>query len=127
MGADPVRKLVVPRMWATMIVLPLLTTVADALGVLGAMVAAWLDSDVNMTFFLTTTLTSVKLTDFGGGIIKTVFFGLFISIIACYQGLETTGGTEGVGRSTTRTVVITSVVTLVSDFILTSILLEFGL
>lgn len=127
LGADPVRKLVVPRMWAAIIVLPLLTTLADVLGVLGAMVVARLDSGVNMTFFLTTTLTSVKLEDFVGGLIKTVFFGFFISIIACYQGLSTRGGTEGVGRSTTRTVVITSIVTLVSDFILTSILLELGL
>jgi phospholipid/cholesterol/gamma-HCH transport system permease protein len=127
MGADPVRKLVVPRVLACIIVLPLLTSLSNLLGVLGAMVVAFLVSGVNMPYFLNATLHAVQITDVMGGLVKTLFFGFFISIIACHQGLTTTGGTEGVGQSTTRTVVITSVVTLVSDFVLTSILLQLGL
>lgn len=127
MGADPIRTLVMPRVLASVVVLPLLTTVADVIGVIGAMMVSWLHLSVNPSFFFTTMLSSVKVEDFVGGLIKTVFFGLFMSVIACYQGLRTSGGTEGVGRATTQTVVVTSIVTLVSDFILTTLLLEFGL
>jgi phospholipid/cholesterol/gamma-HCH transport system permease protein len=127
MGADPVKKLVVPRVLAGVIVLPLLTTLADVLGVLGAMVIARVQSGVNMTYFFSSTLRAVTLADLSGGLAKSIFFGFFITLIACHQGLVTTGGTEGVGRSTTQTVVITSIVTLISDFILTNLLLEFGL
>jgi phospholipid/cholesterol/gamma-HCH transport system permease protein len=127
MGADPVRKLVVPRVIAAVISLPLLTSLSNLLGVLGAMVVAFIASDVNMPYFLNATMHSVTIEDVMGGLTKTIFFGFFISVIACYQGLATTGGTEGVGRATTQTVVITSVVTLISDFVLTSILLQLGL
>lgn len=127
MGADPIRKLVVPRVLATTIVLPLLTVLADVLGVLGAMVIARLSSDVGMRLFLESTLRSVTLEDFMHGLTKTVFFGFLLGLIACYKGLNTQGGTEGVGRSTTETVVITSLVTLCADFVLTNLLLGFGL
>lgn len=127
MGADPVRKLVVPRVLATTLVLPLLTILADILGVLGAMVIARVDSDVGMRLFMESTLRSVTLEDFLHGLIKTVFFGFLLGVIACYKGLNTTNGTEGVGRATTETVVITSLTTLCADFILTNILLGFGI
>jgi phospholipid/cholesterol/gamma-HCH transport system permease protein len=127
MGADPVRKLVVPRVAAAIVIMPLLTAMSNLLGVLGAMVVAFLTSDVNMLYFLTATMQAVDISDLMGGLMKTLFFGFFISVIACYRGLSTTGGTEGVGRATTETVVLTSVVTLISDFVLTSILLQFGL
>lgn len=127
MGADPVRKLVVPRVAATTLALPLLTVFADILGVLGAMVVARVDSGVGMTLFLESMLRSVALEDVMHGLVKTVFFGFLLGIIACYKGLSTTGGTEGVGRATTETVVITSLVTLCVDFILTNLLLGFGL
>lgn len=127
MGADPVRKLVVPRVLATTIVLPLLAVLADVLGVLGAMIIARINSDVGMTLFWQSTLTSVTLGDLFHGLIKTVFFGFLLGVIACYKGLHTSGGTEGVGRATTQTVVVTSLVTLCADFILTNILLGFGL
>lgn len=127
MGADPVRKLVLPRVLAATMGVPLLTVLADVLGVAGAMVVAALDSDINMTHFYHSTLGAVALSDFVSGLAKSVFFGFSISLIACYQGLRTRGGTEGVGRATTQTVVITSIVTLISDFVLTKILLEFGL
>jgi len=127
MGADPVKKLVVPRVLAAIVVLPLLTIFADVLGVVGAMGIAKLAEGVNVTFFFNSVIEQVTVADVIGGLTKTLFFGLSISLIACYQGLATTNGTEGVGASTTRTVVITSVTTLIGDFILTSILLSFGL
>ncbi len=127
MGADPVRKLVVPRVLATTLALPLLTIFADILGVFGAMVVARLDSGVGMTLFLESMLRSVTLEDFMHGLVKTVFFGFLLGVIACYKGLSTSGGTEGVGRATTETVVITSLVTLCVDFVLTNLLLGFGL
>ncbi len=127
MGADPIKKLVVPRVIAAVIALPVLTAIADVLGVLGARFIAEIETGVNSTYFLSAVIRSVQISDFAGGIIKTVFFGFFISIIACNRGLSTEGGTEGVGRATTETVVITSVVTLVADFVLTTILIELGL
>jgi phospholipid/cholesterol/gamma-HCH transport system permease protein len=127
MGADPVRKLVVPRVLAATIVLPLLTILANVLGILGAMVAARVDSGVSMTLFYESTLRSVELADLFHGLIKTLFFGFLLGAIACYKGLHTSGGTAGVGRATTQTVVITSLVTLCADFILTNLLLGLGL
>jgi phospholipid/cholesterol/gamma-HCH transport system permease protein len=127
MGADPIKELVVPRVLAGAVVLPLLTAMADVLGVAGAMVIARLDSGVNMTYFVNATLRAVTLEDLLGGLIKTVFFGIAITLIACHNGMSTHGGTEGVGRATTNTVVVTSITTLISDFVLTKLLLELGL
>jgi phospholipid/cholesterol/gamma-HCH transport system permease protein len=127
MGADPVRKLVVPRVVAGTVCLPVLTVLANILGIVGAMAIARIQNGVNTTYFYTSVLSTVGLDDFLGGLLKTIFFGFEITVIACHQGLLTRGGTEGVGRSTTQTVVITSITTLISDFLLTSIFLEFGL
>lgn len=80
-----------------------------------------------MTLFLESMLRSVTIEDFMHGLVKTVFFGFLLGVIACYKGLSTSGGTEGVGRATTETVVITSLVTLCVDFVLTNLLLGFGL
>lgn len=127
MGADPIEVLVVPRVLAAILVLPLLTAFADALGVIGAMVITRLTGNINMTYFFNAMLRSVEVADMAGGLVKTLFFGLTIGLIACYLGLTATGGTQGVGRATTRTVVVSSITTLISDFILTNILLGFGL
>lgn len=127
MGADPVRKLVLPRILASMIVLPLLTMFAVGLGIGGAMAISSVTGDVNPTYFFSAVLQSVHVSDLAGGLLKSLFFGFLLSLIACHQGLSTTGGTEGVGRATTEAVVITSIVTLISDFILTTVLLQFGL
>ena len=127
MGADPVKKLVVPRVAAGLIVLPLLTAFANVVGIGAAMLVARLTADVSFTYFIHATVSSVSFSDIAGGLVKTIFFGYFITLIACYQGLETTNGTEGVGVSTTSAVVSTSLTTLVVDFVLTNILLGLGL
>lgn len=126
LGADPVKKLVVPRVLAAILVLPLMTSMAVAIGIGGGALIASLDSGVNATHFYNTAVDAVTIADFLSGLIKTAFFGFNIAIVACYLGLNTRGGTEGVGRATTQAVVITSVVTLVSDFILTKLILSMG-
>jgi phospholipid/cholesterol/gamma-HCH transport system permease protein len=127
MGGDPIRELVVPRVVACIIALPLLTAFADVLGVTGAGLVVRLSYQINATYFFHAMLRSVSVADVTGGLLKTLFFGLEIGLIACYQGLAASGGTEEVGRATTRAVVISSIVTLVSDFVLTNVLLTFGL
>ncbi len=127
MGADPIKELVVPRVLAGAITLPLLTVLANVLGVAGAMLVARLEAGVNMTYFYHAALRAIDVSDLLGGLIKTVFFGIMITLIACYKGMNTRGGTEGVGRATTETVVVTSICTLVADFILTKVLIELGL
>jgi phospholipid/cholesterol/gamma-HCH transport system permease protein len=126
LGADPIKKLVVPRVLAAVLVLPLMTAMAVSIGVLGGAFIASVESGVNATHFYNTAVHAVTIEDFLSGLIKTVFFGFNIAIVACYLGLETRGGTEGVGRATTQTVVVTSVVTLISDFFLTKLILAVG-
>ncbi len=123
LGADPIRKLVVPRVFAAMIVLPLMTSMSVVLGVIGGAFIASLDSGVSFLSFYNGAWHATTMSDFLSGLSKTVFFGYNIAIVACYLGLNTRGGTEGVGSATTRTVVVTSVTTLVSDFLLTKLFL----
>lgn len=121
MGANPVAKLVVPRVVACVIATPLLTIISSALGVLGGMFITISEAGVSPVFYMDQIWRSIVYEDFVSGIGKTFFFGFFIAIIACYQGLNTTGGTEGVGQSTTRAVVYSSIFIFVSDFFLTKI------
>jgi phospholipid/cholesterol/gamma-HCH transport system permease protein len=123
MGADPVQKLVLPRVLAATIGLPMLTTSAIALGVLGGLLVADLQYAIAPSFYLQTFTTTVTIGDFFAGVSKTFFFGWIIAMVGCYIGLSTTGGTEGVGRATTRAVVVASVAILVSDFFLTRLFL----
>lgn len=127
LGADPVKKLVVPRLLATMIVLPLMSAVAVVIGVLAGAFVSAMDPNVHFYSFVAGALRSVTLSDFVSGVTKTVFFAFNIAIVASYKGMNTRGGTVGVGLATTQTVVISSVVTLIMDFILTRALLEAGL
>jgi len=126
LGADPVKRLVVPRVLAAMIVLPLMSSMAVVLGVIGGAAIADLDAGVNFAHFHHAAWHATTMADFLSGLSKTVFFGFNIAIVACQLGLATRGGTEGVGRATTRTVVVTSVITLISDFLLTKLILSLG-
>jgi phospholipid/cholesterol/gamma-HCH transport system permease protein len=123
MGANPVKKLVVPKLIATVVALPLLTVVADILGIVGGLIISLMELQVNSYYYFTTILENISLHDVGSGIGKTFFFGLIIAVIGCYQGMTTSGGTVGVGRSTTTTVVVISILILVSDFFLTKLFL----
>jgi phospholipid/cholesterol/gamma-HCH transport system permease protein len=126
MGADPIAKLVLPRVVAGAIALPVLTVAANATGIAAAMAMARLESGVSLAQFYQTSVRNVTGGDLLGGLGKASVFGALIALIACHQGLSAKGGTEGVGRATTRTVVLAAVATLVSDFAFTRLLLVFG-
>jgi phospholipid/cholesterol/gamma-HCH transport system permease protein len=123
MGADPVEKLVVPRVLACVLALPLLTIFADFLGVFGGMIIAQVQYSIPAQFYLTTVVTTIEYADFVSGVAKTFVFGWIVGMVGCFVGLRTTGGTQGVGRSTTRAVVVASIAIFVSDFFLTRALL----
>ena len=122
LGADPVQKLVLPRVIAATLVLPLLTVMADVLGIAGGLILSWAQFGIDPSFYLSTIFNTVTVRDFAEGIAKTFVFGWIIAMVGCFAGLSTTGGTVGVGRSTTRAVVIASISVLVSDFFLTQFL-----
>jgi phospholipid/cholesterol/gamma-HCH transport system permease protein len=126
LGADPIKRLVLPRVAAAMFVLPPLSTIAVVLGVLGGAVIASFDIQVPIAHFYHAALRSVTMADFLSGVSKTLFFGFNIAIVACHRGMTARGGTVGVGRAATETVVITSIVTLISDFFLTKFILALG-
>ncbi len=121
LGADPIKKLVTPKMIASMIVLPLLTVSADVVGIFGGLVVSVFELKIDYHYYLDSVWDTIKISDFLSGVGKTVFFGLIISLFGCYYGLSTYGGTTGVGRSTTIAVVTISVLILISDFFLTKL------
>jgi len=118
LGTDPVRKLVAPRMVALLITLPLLTVLADCVGIGGGAFAATSIYGLSISEFLTSVRDGISTDDILGGVIKPTCFALIIGAVACYKGLTTDGGTVGVGRSTTRAVVTASIVVIISDFFL---------
>lgn len=123
LASSPVRKLVVPKVLATTIMLPLLTIIACGLGILGGLIVAVGNLQLSANFYLRSVITSVKYNDLASGVGKTFFFGFAIALIACYNGLRTTGGADGVGRATTATVVTASIAVLIMDFFLTKLFL----
>jgi phospholipid/cholesterol/gamma-HCH transport system permease protein len=125
LGANPIKKLVTPRMLAAMIVVPLLTVSADVVGIFGGLVIALIELPIDASFYLNTIWTTITMDDFLSGIAKTICFGFLIALFGCYYGLHTTGGTMGVGRSTTMAVVTICIAVLISDFFLTKLFLLF--
>ena len=118
LGTDPVRKLVAPRLLALLISLPLLTVLADVLGIFGGWVTAVALYSVPSTLFVNSVRDGISTDDLIGGVVKPIVFSLIIGTIACRQGLGTEGGTVGVGRSTTRAVVLASIVVIIADYFL---------
>src|SRR5918996_3122170 len=123
LGVNHIKRLIVPRVLASLIVFPLLTTLADVLGVLGGMVTMSVERGADMYAYINTTTYWVIPRDFLTGIGKSFFFGAIITLIGCYNGLSTEGGTEGLGRATTATVVHVTLGVIVSDFFLTKLFL----
>lgn len=123
MGADPLQKLVVPRMLAATFALPLLTIVAIFLGVIGGGLISSYQLNITPNFYLTTVTTTVTVEDLISGLSKTFFFGWIIAMVGCHAGLTTQGGTEGVGKATTRSVVVASISIFIADFFLTKVFL----
>jgi phospholipid/cholesterol/gamma-HCH transport system permease protein len=121
MAADPVKKLVAPKLIATLVMLPALTIIGDALGILGGLIVATFTLNLTPGLYLNDVFDSLTLADVASGVGKSFFFGYFIAIVGCYNGLNTTGGADGVGRATTNTVVVAAILVLVSDFFLTKL------
>jgi len=121
LGASPVRRMVIPKVLATMIMLPLLTVLADFLGIMGGMVIAVTEMNLTARYYLESVLDALQLEDVFSGVGKAMFFGHFIALIGCYNGLRVVGGADGVGRQTTNTVVAASIVILASNFFLTKL------
>jgi phospholipid/cholesterol/gamma-HCH transport system permease protein len=133
LGTDPIKKLVTPRVLAALIMLPVLTVINDVVGIIGGNLITTLMVGVPSGVYWRTVWEQIASggftlriipNDFIQGLLKPFVFGGIISITACYFGINTTGGTEGVGQSTTRTVVLSSILILVVDYFLTQILLS---
>ena len=123
MAVSPVRKLVVPRILSTVLMMPILTALADVLGILGGLLVAVIELRMTAQDYLSSIWNTLQISDIMSGLGKTFFFGLEIAAIGCYNGLNVEGGATAVGTATTRTVVIASICVLVSDFFLTKLFL----
>jgi phospholipid/cholesterol/gamma-HCH transport system permease protein len=126
LGSDPLRKLVVPRLVATVVTLPLLTIMADFFGLLGGYLVSYFTVHLTTAEYWTAAYQSLSYHDVAQGLIKPFFFAFLVSLVGCYQGLSTTGGTEGVGRATTQAMVVASVLIVVVDFFITKFLIGIG-
>ncbi|MGE0631711.1 MAG: MlaE family ABC transporter permease [Pseudobdellovibrionaceae bacterium] len=119
LGTSPIKKIVIPRVLAAIITVPLLAGIANLVGVGGGLIVGVAELKLDANFYYLKILETISLADLFSGLGKTVFFSLFISIPACYFGLTTEKGTRGVGIATTKAVVTASIMILVGDFILT--------
>jgi len=126
MATNPVYKLVIPRLAACVLCLPILTIIANFLGVMGGMFLAAYELNIEGPFYLARVQQALDLGDIFSGIGKAVFFGFFIGIISCNNGMRVEGGADGVGMATTQTVVTASIVILISDFFLTKFFFMLG-
>lgn len=125
MAASPVRKLVVPRVLSILVMLPILVVLADVVGILGGLIITVSTLNQPASFYIQHVIQALNLNDILSGVGKTFFFALFISLIACHNGLTAEGGADGVGRATTQTVVASSLTVLIADFFLTKLFLAF--
>lgn len=123
LGTSPIKRIVIPRLVAMLICLPLLTLFADMMGILSGMLVG-MEIGLGPYFFLEKIFEGLTWNDYWTGTAKTLFFGFFIVIIACYRGLQTEGGTRGVGDSTTWVVVYSSIAIMISDFFLTKLFIH---
>ena len=124
LGTDPVRKLVVPRVLAGILMVPVLTVIADAVGMVGAWVITTTQLKVAGSVFWNSVVVGLYIQDVWMGLIKPFFLGFVLVTIACHVGLRTKGGTQGVGRATTNAVVAGSVAVLIMDFLVTKLLIS---
>jgi len=124
-AVNPYKLLVVTRVLACIIVLPLLTLAADFCGVIAGWIAETLADPISLHRFLTQGFSRVTFTDFLAPTFRTSVFGLIIGMVACFQGMRTQGGTQGVGRSATSSVVLSSLFVILADVVLVKLILVF--
>jgi len=122
MSVNPVQYLIMPRVVAGIVMLPILTIVSDFIGIVGGYFVGVGLLDINSGIFMARIVEFVHLSDIVNGLIKSAVFGLILSLVGCYKGFNTSGGAAGVGRATTQAVVISSVSILISDYFLTAVM-----
>jgi phospholipid/cholesterol/gamma-HCH transport system permease protein len=122
LATNPVHYLIVPRVWATVLTLPMLVALGNFIGIWGGYMVSVFYFGSNPVSYLESTFQYMDINDLSSGLIKAAVFGLILAVVGCQRGYYTTGGAEGVGRSTTRAVVAASIAILVSDFFLTKLL-----
>jgi len=120
MAIDPIRFLVVPRFLALLVMLPALTIIADLSGIFGGFIIGTLNLNIDPHLYINFTKDFLELKDIFTGILKSAVFGVIICLIGCYKGLTTSGGAEGVGKSTTESVVTSFILIIIADVILTA-------
>jgi phospholipid/cholesterol/gamma-HCH transport system permease protein len=125
LGTDPIRKLVVPRVLAGIFMAPVLTVVSDFIGILGGWVVARYQLQVGSSLYWASITKGLYMNDVWMGLSKPFVFGFLIVTIACHVGLRTTGGTAGVGKATTASVVAGSVAVIAADFFVTQFFVGF--
>lgn len=125
LGTSPIRRIVIPRVLASMIALPLLTIVANLVGLLSAMAVCAAYLNINPEFFFAKCFETLRIYDVWTGMLKTSVFAFFISVTACWKGLNASGGTRGVGETTTWVVVAASIFIMISDVLMTQLFIHF--
>ncbi|HSG01500.1 MAG TPA: ABC transporter permease [Vicinamibacterales bacterium] len=123
LGTDPVRKLVVPRILAGTLMMPVLTVIADAVGIAGGAVISQFQLKVASSIYWNNVVIGLTMDDVWMGLVKPVVLGFAVMSIGCFVGLRTSGGTQGVGRAATTAVVSASVVVLTADFLITKLMI----
>jgi phospholipid/cholesterol/gamma-HCH transport system permease protein len=123
LGTDPIRKLVLPRMLAGLCMVPLLTVVSGGIGMVGAWIVTVTQLKVASSVYWNSVVAGLYIQDVWMGLIKPFFIGFTIASIGCHVGMRTSGGTQGVGRSTTNAVVVASVAVIAVDFLVTKLLI----
>lgn len=121
LGTSPIKKIVIPRVVACLIVLPILVSIANVVGNIGGLIIGATELKLDPNFYILKVMTTSSIGDYLSGFCKTFFFAFFISIPACYFGLTVKNGTKEVGIATTKAVVVSSILILVGDFFLSKL------
>jgi phospholipid/cholesterol/gamma-HCH transport system permease protein len=124
LGTDPIKKLVTPRIIALVVTAPALTVVCDFVGAMGGLLIAITLLHQPSSVYLSSAMEAVNYNEILGGLIKPTVFGFIIALVGCHKGLSTTGGTVGVGRSTTQSVVNSSILVIAMDFLLSKVIIS---
>lgn len=120
-AVNPVKYLVVPRFFALIVMLPILTIFADLIGICGGYIICVYKLSISSPMYINMVLDSLTFKDIGTGLIKTIFFGMVIALVGCHQGLSVKGGADGVGKSTTVSVVRSFIMIIVTDCMFTTL------
>lgn len=122
MGVNPFKYLIIPRVISTVTMMPMLTLIFNAIGMIGSYIVGTIILDIDKGVFMARIMEYVSYDDLFSGLIKSCFFGGILSVVCCYKGYSTSGGAEGVGKAATQSVVISSVSILIADYMLTAIM-----